>query len=289
MRGDGDVTAPAAVSSLAEPALLDALTRAVAQAGEAILSARRAGALARDKADGSPVTDADVAAQEILLRHLARLLPGVPVVSEEQAERPAPATLGEMFVLVDPLDGTREFISGRDEFTVNIGVVSAGEPVLGVIGAPALGYVWRGAKGQGAQRLRLAGLDLGAPAAIRARPWPQDRAIALTSRSHLDAASVAAIDALPNAAREAFGSSLKFCRLAEGAADIYPRLAPTMEWDVAAGHALLCAAGGCVLQPDGAPIRYGCTAGFRLPAFIAWGDPQAAAQRSAGGRAAASP
>lgn len=248
--------------------LLDALTRLAAEASAAILSLARPSV--RQKADASPVTEADLAAEATILAGLATIAPGVGVVSEESVSAEMPAPKG-LFFLVDPLDGTREFIAGRDEYTVNIALIDGGRPLLGVVTAPALGLAWRGRPGH-AERLRL---DLTGETPIRTRPWPASGPRALVSRSHLDAASTALLGRLGGVSQSECGSAVKFCRLAEGAADLYPRLAPTREWDVAAGHAVLAAAGGAVLTPDGAPLRYG-QAGFLIPAFVAVGDPATA-------------
>jgi len=263
--------------------LLDALTTIVSDAGAAILAARAGSLDARSKADHSPVTAADHAAEAVILAGLARVLPGVAVVSEEAAACALPAGLPDTFILVDPLDGTRELLAGRDEFTVNIAIVSKGRPQLGLVGAPAQGLIWRGIEGQGAERLQL---PAGAPAssarertAIRTRPCPPSGLIVAVSRSHLDAGTEALLARLPVGERLACGSAVKFCQLAEGAADLYPRLSPTCEWDVAAGHAVLTAAGGAVTRPDGSKLNYGGIArDFRIPAFVAWGDPSAAAR-----------
>jgi 3'(2'), 5'-bisphosphate nucleotidase len=261
--------------------LLDELTTIVSQAGAAILAARAGSLDARRKADQSPVTAADQAAEAVILAGLARVLPGVAVVSEEAAACALPAGLPNTFILVDPLDGTRELLAGRDEFTVNVAIVSAGRPRLGLVGAPAQGLLWRGIEGQGAERLQLpAGASAGSArerTAIRARPCPPSGIIVAVSRSHLDAGTEALLARLPVGQRLACGSAVKFCQLAEGAADFYPRLSPTCEWDVAAGHAVLVAAGGAVTRPDGTKLGYGGVAqDFRIPAFVAWGDPSAA-------------
>jgi 3'(2'), 5'-bisphosphate nucleotidase len=229
------------------------------------------------KADRTPVCSADEAAEALLLEGLARLMPGVPVVSEEacaQGARPRP---GARFFLVDPLDGTREFLAGLDEYTVNVALISDGVPEIGIIAAPAQGRIWRGAAGHGGERLDL---TLGeAPAAgrnltpLRPRRRPPRGLIAAVSRSHLDSRTAAFVAALPDAEQMTCGSSLKFCRLAEGAADVYPRLAPTSEWDIAAGHAILTASGGVISAPDGAPLDYGrADESFRVPGFVAWAD-----------------
>jgi 3'(2'), 5'-bisphosphate nucleotidase len=257
--------------------LLDGLTLIASQAAAAILAAGISGLHRREKSDRSPVTAADEAAEEVILEGLARLLPGLAVVSEEAAARNVPMRLGSRFLLVDPLDGTRELLAGRDEYTVNIAIVENARPIAGVIAAPARGVIWRGVADLGAEQVALAPGASPAQAhdrrAIRTRrPRPDRAARVLVSRSHLDPATSAYVDRLPQAERVACGSSLKFGMLAEGAADLYPRLSPTSEWDVAAGHALLLGAGGDVIRPDGQPLRYG-DAGFRIPAFIACGDP----------------
>jgi 3'(2'), 5'-bisphosphate nucleotidase len=233
----------------------------------------------RHKADQSPVTAADEAAEAVILAGLAAQLPDVPVVSEESAPqwhgRP-----GKEYVLVDPLDGTKEFLAGRDEYTVNIALVRDSLPVVGVIAAPALGTVWRGAAGT-AERLRVsANGDIVERITIRTRAWPTER-VAAVSRSHYEAASASFLERFAPVTTVACGSALKFCRLAEGAIDIYPRLAPTSEWDVAAGHALVVAAGGAMTAPDGSALYYGRGESYRVPGFVAWGDAAAVQQEEA--------
>jgi 3'(2'), 5'-bisphosphate nucleotidase len=256
--------------------LLDRLTLIASQAAAAILAALNAGLGRHEKADGSPVTSADQAAERVILAGLARLLPGLTIVSEEATGHRRPDNLGASFLVVDPLDGTRELLAGRDEFTVNIALVKEAVPIAGVVAAPAHGVIWRGAIGWGAERLSLTPGAEPAQArernAIRTRTRPDHGPRVLVSRSHLDAATSAFVDRLPQAERIPCGSALKFGMLAEGAADLYPRLGPTSEWDVAAGHAVLAAAGGGVLRPDGRTLLYG-QGDFRVPAFIAFGDP----------------
>jgi 3'(2'), 5'-bisphosphate nucleotidase len=250
--------------------LIDALTALVARASATIGRIGQAGK--RTKPDGSPVTAADEASEAVILEGLTRILPGVPAISEEQTHR-ATLSPGGSFILVDPLDGTREFIAGRNEYAVNLAIVSAGVPVLGIIAAPALGLLWRGT-GTVAERLRIAGETVSAHERIRTRRWPDHGAIALVSRSHFNAETEALLARLPETVREPSGSSLKFCRVADGSADIYPRLGTTSEWDIAAGHALVVAAGGCMAEPNGAALTYGkADRQFKAPAFIAWGDP----------------
>ena len=212
-------------------------------------------------------------------RACSRLAPDIPALSEERANQWR-ASCPEVFFLIDPLDGTKEFVAGRNEFTVNLALVVKGTPLLGIIGAPALGLIWRGLVGQGAERLATgqgngdrAGRCRSAPGRF---PSPGQSWIAAVSRSHGDAATEAFIDARRGAVRQTLGSAVKFAKVAEGAADIYPRLAPTSEWDIAAGHALVTAAGGKITDPSGGELRFGERLGdFIVPGFIAWGDPTA--------------
>ena len=263
----------------ADARLAESLTGVALAACAAILRIDFRDAGTRHKADTSPVTLADEAAQAAILQGLSRILPDVPVASEEAACQWEGKAPGE-FVLVDPLDGTAEFLAGRLEYTVNIALVRDGIPAVGVVAAPALGLIWRGVTDHGAERLGFSPGDTGAApgaAAIHTRPWPAGEPIAAISRSHYDAASAALLERIAPVRPVEYGSALKFCRLAEGAVDIYPRLAPTCEWDVAAGYAVVVAAGGMVTTPDGAPLRFGrLREDFRIPGFIAWGDPAAA-------------
>jgi 3'(2'), 5'-bisphosphate nucleotidase len=251
-------------------ALMDELTKITAQAAETILATK---ADVRIKADGSPVTAADEAAETVICEGLARLAPDVPVISEERAGREKPEAVARgSYFLVDPLDGTREFIAGRDEYTINIAIMTDGVPMLGIICAPgtAFGDVWRGIVGRGADQFSLT-QRTGAPRPIHVRQRPQDETVVMVSRSHLDARTQAYVDAIPNAKPLQSGSSIKFCRIAEGKADLYPRLAPTRDWDVAAGHAILRAAGGSVVAPNGAATVYG-TKDLLIPGFLASGE-----------------
>ena len=256
-------------------ALLDPLTALGAGAAQAIRDTGAESGLRR-KADGSPVTAADETAEALIRDGLSRLAPDVPIISEEHAERETPKVptgKGASYFLVDPLDGTREFIAGSDEYTVNIAVVTDGVPILGIIAAPAMGLAWRGIAGRGAERLELpGGGKVLAPLPIHTRPWPVRDMIIMVSRSHLEARTRAFLENFAGAKLVQCGSSLKFCRLAEGAADLYPRLAPTRDWDVAAGHAVLAAAGGHVASPGRSPLAYGGP-DLLIPGFIASGDP----------------
>lgn len=263
----------------ADARFAELLTDVAIRASAAIRAVDFRAADARRKADGSPVTIADEAAQAVIREGLARVAPGIPVVSEEafaewHDKEPPPE-----FLLVDPLDGTAEFIAGRPEYTVNIALVRDGAPVVGVVAAPALGLIWRGATDRGAERLHFAGGKPGVPERIHTRPWPAGERVAAASRSHFDPGSAAVLARLGPIVTKASGSAIKFCRIAEGAADVYPRLAPTSEWDVAAGHAVVAAAGGVIVTPDGGQPQYGrAREEFRVAGFIAWGDPAAARQ-----------
>jgi len=246
--------------------LLPEIVALAERAGQVILEHYREGVAVRAKADASPVTVADEAAEAVILAGLAELTPEIPVVAEETvAAGHVPEVDEGRFWLVDPLDGTKEFISRNGEFTVNIALVEGKEPVLGVVLAPALGKVWWGARGFGA-RMR----DQSGERPIAARRRPAQGAVAVASRSHSDQATEAFLDEEGVVERISAGSSLKFCLVAEGKADLYPRFGRTMEWDVAAGHAVLAAAGGRVTTRDGAPFLYR-KPGFENPAFIARG------------------
>jgi 3'(2'), 5'-bisphosphate nucleotidase len=244
------------------------------QAGAAILDVASRGISMRTKADASPVTAADEVAEATVLTALARLLPGVPVIAEECVARGEVPAIGDIFVLVDALDGTREFIAGRNEYTVNIALIHKGVPVCGAIYAPATSALYIGA-GHKAYRAQLAPGGRVEDAVLQPirtiAPLPGGLR-ALASRSHNDPDTQAYLDSLQISERVTAGSSLKFCVLAEGKADIYPRLFPIMEWDVAAGHAIVSAAGGCVRTPQGGPLVYGkADKGFRHVPFVAWG------------------
>ena len=258
--------------------LIGPLTELVIRAGEAILAVNRATMKIDGKEDGSPVTEADCAADQVISEGLARIAPEIPSLSEERVQQARPPYRGSFF-LIDPLDGTKEFISGRNEFTVNLALVSCGVPLLGFVGAPALGLLWRGLVGRGAERLVLAGSAVRSVEPIRTRPHPPQGKpwTAAVSRSHGDKRTESFIAERPGALRAELGSAVKFARVAEGAVDIYPRLGPTSEWDVAAGHAVVTAAGGKVTDSRGAALHFGLgREDFIVPEFIAWGDPSAA-------------
>jgi 3'(2'), 5'-bisphosphate nucleotidase len=254
------------MSTLDLAALLRAVVPIAEEAGHATL--RFYGNTdATAKADGSPVTAADQAAEDIILPKLRALTPDIPVVSEEEASKGlTPDVTGSRFWLVDPLDGTKEFISGNGEFTVNIALIENGAPVLGVVVIPAKQETYAGA-GTGTATLK----DNRGERSISVRAVPDDGLVVVGSRSHGDAA---AMDQFLAGRRVAdfrpAGSSLKLCLIAAGEADLYPRLGTTMEWDIAAGHAVLSAAGGRVECADGKPFRYG-KPDYRNPHFAAYG------------------
>ena len=253
--------------------MLAPLAGLASEAGARILQCATAGLIPQAKPDASRVTPADEAAEAVLRAGLARLLPGVPLVAEEATARGETTISGPDFFLVDPIDGTRELLAGRGEYTVNVALLIGQFPVLGLIYAPALHTLYMAAEGRATRTVLAPGtrFDADKSVPIQARPRPQ-RLVAAISRSHPDPNSEAFLAALPIERRLVLGSSLKFARLAEGEADVYARLAQVSEWDVAAGHALLDAAGGRVTAPDGRALAYGKReGGFRIDGFIAWG------------------
>jgi 3'(2'), 5'-bisphosphate nucleotidase len=243
--------------------LVGELGDAAREAGSAIIEIVRRGFEVESKQDRSPVTEADRAAELVILAALARAAPGVPVIAEEEVAVGRIPAHDEIYFLVDPLDGTKEFIRGGDDYTVNIGLIEHGSPKLGVVFAPATGRLHSGCIGEGAW------LEAGqGRVPITTRPR-SDTTTAVASKSHLNQATIDYLEAaVGRCDYVSVGSSLKFCIVAEGAADIYPRAAPTSEWDTAAGHAVLLAAGGLVDGPDGEPLRYGKKA-FLNRAFVA--------------------
>jgi 3'(2'), 5'-bisphosphate nucleotidase len=254
-----------------------ALTDAAARAGAAIMAHFNAPAEVELKSDLSPVTRADHDSDAILLSALKRLAPDIPVVSEE-SHGGARAPLGDCFFLVDPLDGTKEFIQKRSDFTVNIALIEHGRPRFGLVYAPARALLAVTIEEGEAVEAELAPNQAGADLdrldhkQLRVRFGNPDSLTALVSHSHLDPETEAFLATLKIAERSGAGSSVKFIAIARGKADVYPRFGPTMEWDTAAGHAVLEAAGGAVVTPDGDKLRYGKTEqGLRNPSFIAWG------------------
>lgn len=256
---------------LSSPQLLVELEAVVRQAGDLILQVYGTAFEVQHKADTSPVTEADEKAETCITAALQKLGDHIPVVAEEAASQGLAPTVGARFWLVDPLDGTREFVARNGEFTVNIALIENGAPVLGLVYAPVLDHLYLGAVGQGAWLV-----DQGQRRAIRCRPVCNGAAVLACSRSHGDEAALTqwlrvVQPPLRISERRPVGSSLKFGLLAAAQADVYPRFGPTMEWDTAAGHAVLRAAGGEVEDLAGQPLRYG-KPGFRNPHFVAWGS-----------------
>ena len=259
--------------STADDELIEALLGAAVAAGRATLDIYRSGFTVTQKADQSPVTAADHAAEKIILEHLARIAPTVPVVAEESVAAGSIPQVHDEFFLVDPLDGTKEFIHRRGEFTVNIALVRRRLPALGVVYAPVGGMLYAGNVGT-ARAVRCSHpADAAAPGPrepLRVRPVPAAGITAVVSRSHATPETETYLSHYAVSQRVSVGSSLKFCLVAAGEADLYPRLGPTMEWDTAAGHAVLAAAGGHVLAPGGESLAYG-KPDFRNSSFIASG------------------
>ena len=253
-----------------------ALARIALQAGPVVMEEYARAADARTKSDGSPVTAADERAEALIRASLERLAPDIPIIAEEAVAAGGSIPVANCFFLVDPLDGTKEFINRNGEFTINIALIANGAPIAGAVYAPAIERLWFAGGKAHVCKVEV-GLPLPEPSAwreIRTRAAPKGL-IALASRSHTDAQTESFLATLPIEGRRAAGSSLKFCVVAEGEADVYPRFGPTMDWDTAAGDAVLRAAGGVVLQGDGQTLAYGKLAqGLRNGGFVAWGDPQ---------------
>lgn len=262
--------------TIANQDLLDGLVAASIEAGCVILDVYARPIDVAFKADASPVTEADGLAEAVLLAALEHLTPGVPVVAEESVAAGRVPPAADSFFLVDPLDGTKEFIHRNGEFTVNVALIEHGVPVMGVVYAPAIGRLFAGGP-QGAFEMVVEGDAISMRRPIHVRDLPKDGVTLLLSRSHATAATDAFLPAVAVANRRVIGSSLKFCLIAAGEADVYPRFGPTMEWDTAAGDAVLRAAGGIVMLSDGTPFPYGKRdrpglADFANPSFIAASD-----------------
>jgi 3'(2'), 5'-bisphosphate nucleotidase len=237
-------------------------------AARLILPLWRSGLTVIRKADESPVTEADHRAEALILEALRQRFGDTPIISEEDAARfGTPDAIGPRFFLVDPLDGTKAFIRGDPNFTVNIALIEDHRPVAGAVAAPPTGEVWFTAGGRAMKRR-----DGGAAEPVRVRPWPKGEALGLISHTMPEDALRKLQAEYGFDRKEAMDSSIKLCRIAEGAADIYPRHGPTMEWDIAAGHAVLAAAGGSITTPQGAPFAYGkAQDGFKNGWFVARG------------------
>jgi 3'(2'), 5'-bisphosphate nucleotidase len=257
----------------ADTGLFEAMIAAAIEAGRVVHDIYRGDFDVQRKADESPVTSADHAAEAIILERLSEAAPNVPIIAEEEVAAGRVPAIGAEFFLVDPLDGTKEFIQKRGDFTVNVALIRDGSPVLGVVYAPARSSLFAGAAG-----LKSAFRsdqdtdtpDIAPRRSIKVRPVPRDGLTVVSSRSHSTPETQTYLAACRVSDRVSIGSSLKFCLVAAAEADLYPRLGPTMEWDTAAGHAVLAAAGGSVWAPGGVPLRYG-KPGFRNSFFIASG------------------
>ena len=237
-------------------------------AARLILPLWRSGLEVSHKADASPVTEADRQGEALILKALEADFPDIPVISEEDAsDFGVPEAIGPRFFLVDPVDGTKAFVRGDPNFTVNIALIENGRPIAGAVCAPPTAEVWYTS---GGQCLKRTGSGPAAP--VRVRPWPAGEAVALVSHTMKEEVAQALAAQYGFSKREPMDSSIKLARIAEGSADIYPRHGPTMEWDVAAGHAVLEAAGGAFTTPEGEPFLYGkAQAGFRNGWFVARG------------------
>ena len=257
--------------------MMEIFETAALEAGKAILAIHRRGPTTRYKTDCSPVTEADERAEEIILAHLSGAFPEIPVVAEESvAAGRIPSIAGRSFILVDPLDGTKEFVNRHDDFTVNIALIEEGRPVAGIVYAPARNVAYIGSR-DGAYRLRIAAdFEVVERSPIHVRE-AGNLSVAVASRSHNSPQTEEFLRKAGIHDTCLIGSSLKFCLVAEGQADLYPRFSRTMEWDTAAGDAVLRAAGGSTVTPDGVPLAYGKTrqaddADFANPHFIAYGS-----------------
>ena len=267
--------------------LFDGLVEIVLRAGMVIM--RHYGAASLNimaKPDDSPVTQADLESEAVILKGLGKRFGGISIVSEEAASAGTLPASSSLFFLVDPLDGTKEFIAANGEFSVNIALIADGAPIAGIVLAPALGQIFYGDEERGACNAQVVdGAIAGGWSAITVRAAPSDGLSALSSRSHGGPNTERYLDGFMVERRLAIGSSLKFCLIAAGQADLYPRPGPTMQWDTAAGDAVLRAAGGMVVCPDGSPLVYGSqhdgAVGYANPHFVAFGCRSLAGQVAA--------
>ncbi len=255
--------------------LCSQLINVTLEAGRIIMIHYHSGVDVSLKDDSSPVTLADTDAEAIILKALADIAPDIPVIAEEAASQGVIPDVGDRFFLVDPLDGTKEFIRHNDEFTVNIGLIENGTPIMGIVYAPALARMFFAPTPDKAFELELpytASPQLEAAQKLQVRTPPPQGLTAAVSRSHIDAETNTFLEQFKIAERRSAGSSLKFCLIASAEIDIYPRTGPTMEWDTAAGQAVLQGAGGSVTISDGSPLTYGKgETGYKNPPFTAWG------------------
>ncbi len=260
-----------------EPFVLK-LVQTAQSAGQAILEHYRNNFTVHTKPDMSPVTTADEAAEEIILTALTEIAPDIPVIAEEAASKGTIVETSERFFLVDPLDGTKEFIQKRDEFTVNIALIESKKPRLGVVYAPAINQLYCTLTPEHAIEMTLEPnqsiVNFNNYKKIQTRRASEDGITVAVSRSHMNEETKRFLDPFSIKSTLCAGSSLKFCLVACGSADLYPRLGRTMEWDTAAGHAILTAAGGIVLTDKGEPFLYGKhESDYANPGFVAWGQP----------------
>jgi 3'(2'), 5'-bisphosphate nucleotidase len=260
---------------------LEVLERLAVAAGAEIMAVRAQKFEVAEKSDGSPVTLADQRAEAVVVAGLTKHFPDIPIVAEEMvAAGDVPRELGDQFFLVDALDGTKEFCAGREEFTVNIALVSGNVPLLGVVYCPCAHMLFAGAhdgegKGEAHRRAVSVSGGIGVAEPLKVRD-PADPPVIIATRSHMTPQTEAFLRSIPAAELRSVGSSLKFCEVAAGKADLYPRFGTTMEWDTAAGDAILRAAGGSSKTEDGAPLGYGKRgqdgkADFQNPFFVSRG------------------
>lgn len=266
----------AAETTVADAELVKGLLPAVIDAGRVILEVRRRGHSVERKSDLSPVTEADRLAEAVILDALELAAPDLPVIAEEAVDAGHLPDVGRAFFLVDPLDGTKEFVNGGNDFTVNIGLIRDRLPVLGIVYAPAICALYYGIAGIGAWKLHVADGKPTEPVPIHVRPKPPGGLLIVASRSHRTPETDVFIGRFEVENLVSAGSSLKFCLVAAGKADLYPRLGPTMQWDTAAGDAIVRAAGGKVVTMDGEPLPYGPADGagvtaYRNPWFVVAG------------------
>lgn len=259
--------APRGTMHLLDDALYEALIETTLKAGRVVMQVYDSAFAIEHKGDASPVTEADRLAEIVILADLARLVPDVPVVAEEACSGGHIPTVGGAFFLVDPVDGTREFISRNGDFTVNIGLVQDGVPIFGLVYAPARGDLYAGRAGRGAEHISIVDFQEVSRRAIHVADPTSNPPRILASRSHRTPETDDFIARFPGASLVAAGSSLKFCLMAAGEADLYPRMGPTMQWDTAAGDAVLRAAGGAVETIEGVALGYGPGVGAGVSAY----------------------
>ncbi|MBL4639022.1 MAG: 3'(2'),5'-bisphosphate nucleotidase CysQ [Kordiimonadaceae bacterium] len=255
--------------------LVEPLLKTTLEAGVVVMEVFKTDFEVFGKADQSPVTEADRRGEEIITKALLEMAPEIPVVGEEaKSEGMCPDISGGTFWLVDPLDGTKEFVKKGSDFTVNIGLIVDGNPVMGFVLAPALNKCYWGIVGKGAWIADLENGELVNRREMHTRAVDTENLVIVASKSHRSPELEAYLNHFPNAENVSIGSSLKLCLLATGEADLYPRLGLTCEWDTAAAHAVLLAAGGTVENPEGAPLTYGKDHGtFLNPWFLCKADP----------------